>query len=107
MMIGIKKKSKRKAAPKKRRVHKIAAGKRAANPLRKYDGDFIAGWEAGHRAIKRNSRASLADAARPWATAKKTYGSTWMIGFGAAIDHYRFGKALYPHETAKRLGLLA
>ena len=102
MMIAVKKKPKRKKAPKRRRVRKIAAKKRAENPLRKYDGDFLAGWESAQRALKRNRNADLTAAARPWGTARKTHGSTWLQGFGAALGHARFG---IEDDWAKRLGL--
>lgn len=71
-----------------------------------YDADFIAGFAAGQRTLKRKPDASYIDAMKGYKRVSMKHGQLWLRGYAAAIDAARGAYAQPGVEVARLLGLV-
>jgi hypothetical protein len=71
-----------------------------------YDADFIAGFAAGQRTLKRKPDASYIDALKAYKRVSMKHGQLWLRGYDAAIGAARGAYAQPGVEVARLFGLV-
>lgn len=98
--------AKKAPAKKTRRTNPYSIPSKESGGKAKYDKDFVAGFRAGERALKKNKNLSKINAQNAWARVSKKYGSWYVDGYCAAIDLSRGATRTKSAVIAKKLGLV-